>query len=109
MNIPKIEGQPAYNKVIEAAYDLFRANCISFDSKYWVLEIVDNVTIHINMSGNETKFWICSYVTSDITDNDCLITMHRSNSKFRVFGPDSVIEYLQMKVKENEWITNNEG
>ena len=105
---PAILGNPIYDAIIEAAKILF-PRCCRVDKKFWELEIKDRVNLTLTFSGNETKIWASSYILPDGEKEKFAYPLMKANHMFRFFSAETVIEYLEIKAKERDFIEANEG
>lgn len=105
----------------DKTYDAIATAVLSYwgENETWIepdnRQIVVNtgcVAFRMSFSSNETKIYIRSFVTGNaetFEEREAEYFMCKINPHFRLFGLEEVLEYLQIKKREDDWIRHNEG
>jgi hypothetical protein len=96
-----------YNEIYAVCVILFGKKNVSHT--YRTITVKDKVNIFMHLSNNETKIYIDSYIIGEPIDTDIHYKLSKLNYCFRFFCSKYVIEYLQLKHTENEYIKTYEG
>jgi hypothetical protein len=99
-----------YDTILEASKRLFGAKNVWNNERS--IFIQDKINLELCLSYNEPKVYIHTYLDAKGKENlgdEIRYKLMKINTSFRLFGLQSVIEYLQLKQIENKFISNNEG
>jgi hypothetical protein len=102
-----IFNDKTYNEIYAVCVILFGKKNVSHT--YRTITVKDKVNIFMHLSNNETKIYIDSYIIGEPIDTDIHYKLSKLNYCFRFFCSKYVIEYLQLKHTENEYIKTYEG
>ncbi|HYE67707.1 MAG TPA: hypothetical protein VEA58_03795 [Anaerovoracaceae bacterium] len=110
---PKVFGKPEYDALYCVAKLLFGESCVKANPKLGVIQITGNIYLEISLSSNECKAYFYTYVVPKEYYFPAPADVRRAfmnvNEGFRLFALEAMVEYLQLKANESDFIRRMEG
>lgn len=101
-------NDPIYDACIEACKHYFGNKPVTVIKEDREVQVHSGrVAFTISFSGNETKFYIQTFIA--MGGAGFYAILKSKNIVFRVFSLEEVLEWLELKRQEHEWIANHEG
>ena len=115
MKVNQVFDDSTYDSLLHAAKILFPGCVFTTDKSIFIR---DKINLELSLSWNETKIYVYNYFLPDPKtpwydnepiDNDQQYEVRRINNSFRFFALETMIQYLNLKKIENDFIKENEG
>lgn len=101
-------NDPVYDSIIAYCKQHFGKKSVEVDKSTFQVSVnTGNVSFTLSFSFNETKVYIRPYICSANALEYRIFT--RENALFRLFTLENVVEWLDLKIKEDSWIRTNQG